>query len=210
MHCSLKVKKKKKKKSYLSSLIKQTFPILFLSLRLLFFLLSFSICFFSLARLPTPSSLICSADPPQAPSPSWPDSQVPRWVTVVFSVGKLWRQASFDGWVGPSDLQPGHRCVRLRLHDSSLETWQRQPSKHSFFAIGAFSSQVYIAGRHDENKNMLEPMWVYDLRKDEWAKLTWMSQERDECEGMVIGWWFFLSCCGLLVVVVDDCAVLCW
>ena len=66
-----------------------------------------------------------------------------------------------------------------------------------------------MAGRHDENKNVLESAWVYNIRKDEWAKLTRMSQERDECEGVVIGWWFFLSCCGLLVVV-DDCAVLCW
>ena len=48
-------------------------------------------------------------------------------------------------------------------------------SKHSFFAIGAFLGQVYIAGGHDENKNMLELSWVYNLRKDEWAKLTRMS-----------------------------------
>ena len=73
-----------------------------------------------------------------------------------------------------------------------------------------------IAGGHDENKNVLKSAWVYDLRKDEWAELTQMSQERDECEEVVIGWWFFLSCCGLLVVgVVDVCVVLvffffCW
>ena len=50
-----------------------------------------------------------------------------------------------------------------------------------------------IAGGHDENKNVLESAWVYDLRKDEWAELTQMSQERDECEGVVIWWWFFRS-----------------
>ena len=37
-----------------------------------------------------------------------------------------------------------------------------------------------------ENKNMLESVWVYDLRKDEWAELTWMSQEWDKCEGVVV------------------------
>ena len=33
---------------------------------------------------------------------------------------------------------------------------------------------------------MLESVWVYDLRKDEWAELTWMSQEWDKCEGVVV------------------------
>ena len=50
-----------------------------------------------------------------------------------------------------------------------------------------------IAGGHDENKNVLKSAGVYDLRTDEWAELTQMSQERDECEEVVIGWWFFLS-----------------
>ena len=98
------------------------------------------------------------------------------------------------------------------VYDFMTRHWRHSndmPSKHSFFAIGAFSGRVYIASGHDENKNTLESTWVYDLRKDEWAKLTRMSQEWDEFEGVVIGWWFFLSCCGLLVVV-DDCAVLCW
>ena len=84
------------------------------------------------------------------------------------------------------------------------------PSKRSFFTIRAFLGRGYIAGKHDKNKNTLESVWVYDLRKDEWAELTRMSQEWDECEGVVIGWWFFLSCCGLLVVVVDDCLMLYW
>ena len=48
-----------------------------------------------------------------------------------------------------------------------------------------------IAGRHDENKTTLEWAWVYDLWKDEWAELTRMSQERDKCEGVVIGWWWW-------------------
>ncbi|KAL0013298.1 hypothetical protein SO802_000367 [Lithocarpus litseifolius] len=63
------------------------------------------------------------------------------------------------------------------------------PSKRSFFSIREFLGRVYIAGEHDENKNALESAWVYNLRKDEWAKLTRMSQEREECEGVVIGWW---------------------
>ena len=44
------------------------------------------------------------------------------------------------------------------------------------FAIGTFSGWVYISGGHNKNKNTLESTWVYDLRKDEWVKLTRMSQ----------------------------------
>ena len=60
--------------------------------------------------------------------------------------------------------------------------------------------------RDYENKNALELAWVYDLRKDEWAKLTRMSQERDECERVVV-FSFLLwtasggggGCCAVLV-----------
>jgi hypothetical protein len=61
------------------------------------------------------------------------------------------------------------------------------PSKRSFFAIGSYSGRVYVVGGHDENKNALRTGWVYDLSKDEWTELAQMSQERDECEGVVIG-----------------------
>ncbi|GKV46575.1 hypothetical protein SLEP1_g53547 [Rubroshorea leprosula] len=60
-------------------------------------------------------------------------------------------------------------------------------SKRSFFAAGACSGRVYVAGEHDENKNALRTGWVYDLRVDEWTELPPMSQERDECEGVVMG-----------------------
>ena len=114
--------------------------------------------------------------------------------------------------MGRWDLASYNLVTNVFVYNFMTRHWRRSndmPSKHSFFAIGAFSGRVYIASGHDENKNTLESTWVYDLRKDEWAKLTRMSQEWDEFEGVVIGWWFFLSCCGLLVVV-DDCAVLCW
>ncbi|KAJ4705504.1 F-box/kelch-repeat protein [Melia azedarach] len=42
-------------------------------------------------------------------------------------------------------------------------------------------------GGHDENKNALSSAWAYDVSNDKWTELTRMSQERDECEGVVIG-----------------------
>ncbi|KAE8125026.1 hypothetical protein FH972_019863 [Carpinus fangiana] len=39
----------------------------------------------------------------------------------------------------------------------------------------------------DEYKNASRSAWVYDLRRDKWDELTQLSQERDECEGTMIG-----------------------
>ena len=60
------------------------------------------------------------------------------------------------------------------------------PTKRSFFAVGADSGRVYVAGGHDENKNALSSAWCYDLESDEWTELARMSQERDECEGLAV------------------------
>ena len=103
------------------------------------------------------------------------------------------------GW-DPASYNP---VTDVFVYDFTTRRWRwgnDMSSKRLFFAIKAISGWVYIAGVHDENKNVLESEWVYDLRKDEWAELSRMSQERDKCEGVVIGWWFFLSYCGLVVV----------
>ena len=69
------------------------------------------------------------------------------------------------GW-DPTSYNP---VTNVFVYDFTTRRWKRgndMSSKCSFFAIGAFSGWVYMAGRHDEN-NMLESAWVYDLRKDE-------------------------------------------
>ena len=62
----------------------------------------------------------------------------------------------------------------------------------SFFDAGELGGQIIIAGGHDGSKNVLQSAWVYHVRKDEWAKLAPMSQARDECEGVVIGFEFWV------------------
>ncbi|KAE8098961.1 hypothetical protein FH972_016980 [Carpinus fangiana] len=52
----------------------------------------------------------------------------------------------------------------------------------SFFAVGELGGQIIIAGGHDGSKNVLQSAWVYHVRRDEWAKLAPMRQERDETE----------------------------
>lgn len=116
------------------------------------------------------------------PVPKYPDG-LPLFCQLASCEGKL---VLMGGW-DPASYNP---VTDVFVYDFTTRRWRRgndMPSKRSFFAIGAFSGRVYIAGGHDENKNALESAWVYDLRKDEWAELTRMSQERDECEGVVIG-----------------------
>ena len=57
----------------------------------------------------------------------------------------------------------------------------------SFFATCELGGQIIIVGGHDDSKNALWSAWVYHVRRDEWVELASMSQERDKCEGVVIG-----------------------
>lgn len=116
------------------------------------------------------------------PVPKYPNG-LPLFCQLAGCEGKLivmggWNPASY-GLVGD-----------VFVYDFSTQLWTQgkdMPSKRSFFAVGAIGSKVYIAGGHDENKSALKSAWAYDVVKDEWIELAQMSQERDECEGLVIG-----------------------
>lgn len=62
----------------------------------------------------------------------------------------------------------------------------------SFFACGVVGDLVLVAGGHDDSKNALNTAEVYNLRLDEWRALPEMSQERDECKGVVLGGKFYV------------------
>ena len=68
------------------------------------------------------------------------------------------------------------------------------PSKWSFLAADEMEGRIYVAGDHDDRKNALSAVWVYDVRRDEWSELTRMNDERDECQGVVIGSEFWVVC----------------
>lgn len=90
------------------------------------------------------------------------------------------------GW-DPVSYDP---ITDVLVFDFAMGQWRRgkdMPEKRSFFAVGSYADRVYVAGGHDENKTALKTGWVYDLTRDEWTELPHMSQERDECEGAVIG-----------------------
>ena len=91
--------------------------------------------------------------------------------------------------MGGCDLTSYNPVIDVFIYNFMTRHWRcgnGMPSKRLIFTIGAFSGRVYIASGHNENKNALESVWVYDLRKGEWAELTRMSQERDKCKGVVL------------------------
>ncbi|KAI3475004.1 hypothetical protein Pfo_030316 [Paulownia fortunei] len=116
------------------------------------------------------------------PVPKYPDG-LPLFCQVASTEGKL---VLMGGW-DPSSWDP----VRdVFVYEFTTQRWTQcadMPSTRSFFAIGAVEGKVLVAGGHDESKNALNSTWVFDIKKNEWSELTRMSEERDECEGIVIG-----------------------
>ncbi|KAM5559121.1 F-box/kelch-repeat protein [Rosa sericea] len=116
------------------------------------------------------------------PVPKYPEG-LPLFCRVTSSEGKL---VVMGGW-DPASYQP----VRdVFVYEFTTQRWSRgkdMPEVRSFFAAGELDGRVYVAGGHDENKNALRSARVYDVRADEWGELGGMSEERDECEGLVDG-----------------------
>ncbi|KAE8723974.1 Ureide permease 2 isoform 1 [Hibiscus syriacus] len=117
-----------------------------------------------------------------APAPKYLNG-LPLFCQLTSCEGKL---VVMGGW-DPVSYNP---VPYVFIYDFMTRQWRQgkdMPAKRSFFAIGACSGRVFIAGGHDENKNASRTAWVYDLRTDEWTVLGELSKERDECEGVVIG-----------------------
>lgn len=116
------------------------------------------------------------------PVPKYPNG-LPLFCQVVSTEGKL---ILIGGW-DPSSWEP----VRdVFVYEFTTQRWTRcadMPSTRSFFAVGAVDGKVLVAGGHDESKNALSSAWVFDIKKEEWSELGRMREERDECEGVVIG-----------------------
>ncbi|CAM6085690.1 unnamed protein product [Calypogeia fissa] len=75
------------------------------------------------------------------------------------------------------------------MFNFSTQTWKRcadMPRSRSFFACGVIGNRVYVAGGHDDNKNGLASADVYSPEEDRWEAIPDMSEERDECGGVVV------------------------
>lgn len=121
------------------------------------------------------------------PIPKYPDG-LPLFCHVVSSEGKL---IALGGW-DPVSYEP---VCDVFIYDFTNQRWAQRanmPAKRSFFAAAVESGRIFVAGGHDESKNALKSAWVYDIRGDTWTELPPMSEERDECQGVVIGSGFWV------------------
>ncbi|CAN1772636.1 F-box/kelch-repeat protein At1g15670 [Linum perenne] len=116
------------------------------------------------------------------PVPDYPDG-LPLFCQVTSTEGKL---VVMGGW-DPADYHP---VSHVFVYEFTTRKWRKgknMPEARSFFAASGWNGNVVVAGGHDENKNALKTAWAYDVDSDEWIELPAMSQERDECEGVIIG-----------------------
>ncbi|KAL8456251.1 hypothetical protein ACS0TY_033642 [Phlomoides rotata] len=116
------------------------------------------------------------------PVPKYPNG-LPMFCQVASTEGKIILMGGWD----PSSWEP----VRdVFVYEFTTQRWTQcadMPSIRSFFAIGAVEGKIIVAGGHDESKNALNSSWIFDIKKNEWSELSRMSDERDECEGVVMG-----------------------
>lgn len=116
------------------------------------------------------------------PVPKYPDG-IPLFCQLASSEGKL---VLMGGW-DPASWEP---VKDVFMYEFTTRRWSQckdMPSSRSFFAVGAKDGKVYVAGGHDDSKNALNSAWVYDICTDEWTELTRMSEDRDECQGIIMG-----------------------
>ncbi|KAK1426222.1 hypothetical protein QVD17_14891 [Tagetes erecta] len=121
------------------------------------------------------------------PVPKFPDG-LPLFCQVASCEGKI---IIMGGW-DPVSWEP---LRDVFVYDFLARNWVHRvdmPSTRSLFTTSASDGKVYVAGGHDENKNALKSAWVYDIASDKWTELSPMSEERDECEGVIIGTEFWV------------------
>lgn len=114
--------------------------------------------------------------------PKYPDG-LPMFCQITSTEGKVVLMGGLD----PSSWEP---VKDVFMYDFTSRAWSKcadMPSVRSFFAAGGVEGKVIIAGGHDASKNALNSAWVFDVKKNEWSELQGMKENRDECEGIVIG-----------------------
>ncbi|KAM7254212.1 hypothetical protein ACFE04_031894 [Oxalis oulophora] len=75
------------------------------------------------------------------------------------------------------------------IYDFVNATWQRGADmpgvRRSLFGCTSdCDSRVYVAGGHDEDKNALRSVLMYDVVSNSWTRLDDLARERDECKAV--------------------------
>ncbi|KAJ7284306.1 hypothetical protein O6H91_04G128500 [Diphasiastrum complanatum] len=94
------------------------------------------------------------------------------------------------GW-NPSTYEA---MTSIYIFNFCTRQWKRgrdMLEARSFFGCGVLNGQILVAGGHDEDKNALATAEVYLPEEDRWERLPQMSEERDECFGVVLNAKFY-------------------
>ncbi|XP_010691786.3 F-box/kelch-repeat protein At1g80440 [Beta vulgaris subsp. vulgaris] len=92
--------------------------------------------------------------------------------------------------IGGWDLETWKASKSVYIYNFLSGKWRRGEDmpgvRRSFFGCAASDDDrtVIIAGGHDEDKNALSSVMLYDVEEDKWVPLPDMSQPRDECKAI--------------------------
>ncbi|KAH7670800.1 F-box domain-containing protein, partial [Dioscorea alata] len=116
--------------------------------------------------------------------------RLPRCALVAYNVtmaaaaeGKV---VVMGGW-DPETLEPMREVGVVDPVTGRRRVGKAMTTARSFFAAAAMGRRVFVAGGHDSQKNALRTAEAYDVQMDDWVELPAMEEERDECQGAVVG-----------------------
>jgi hypothetical protein len=115
------------------------------------------------------------------PIPDLPHG-LPVFCRMVTMNGKL---VLLGGW-HPTTYEA---LSSVYMFNFSTQSWKKcadMPRCRSFFACAFIGNNIFAAGGHDDSKNGLATADVYSLEDNRWEALPDMSEERDECGGVVL------------------------
>ncbi|KAM0940729.1 putative F-box/kelch-repeat protein KMD1/2 [Dioscorea sansibarensis] len=109
--------------------------------------------------------------------------EVPVFARVAAAGGKV---VVMGGW-DPESLEPMREVGVVDPVTGRRRVGKAMPTVRSFFAAASMGGSVFVAGGHDSQKNALRTAEAYDVEMDDWVELPAMEEERDECQGAVVG-----------------------
>lgn len=80
-------------------------------------------------------------------------------------------------------------CNFVFVYNFISATWRRGPDMpgctRSFFGCASDNEmRVFVSGGHDDEKNALKSVMMYDVVENDWTVLPDMANERDECKSV--------------------------
>ncbi|KAI0525125.1 hypothetical protein KFK09_004516 [Dendrobium nobile] len=114
---------------------------------------------------------------------SWHRLSSPEPIPMFAHCVAVERRLILVGKWDPVRLYPMPNVWIVDLITGEWRKGRPMSTARSFFACATVGWSVYVAGGHDEMKNVLRTAEIYDVEADEWEA---MAEERDESQGVEI------------------------